>query len=273
MSNRTTNRTAGEASLLLHHYETLNKDLPADVRRQLGLFYLASKVGRPALEELFERPIGTTPWVHVSWFWWNCMRASGLERLWDEFAIRKNSGSSLRSCLRWVRRESTPEEWALLSRRVGAPILQNTALIKPGTYSPSESTSSVWTKGGVWDKRNSFTRIIILGEKIEGRDYTYSHVTRKLNDERCWKIEREIRNFVDENSLLYPDALMSAVAYAKDRLTDYLRWPVKRVGPVTASWFFQRPVPVGGGLTVSYKDRIMDTRRSKHGARMLWFPV
>ena len=240
-------RTAGEASLMLHQYEELNKDLPAGVRRQLALFVLAPRTGIPVLAELFQSRLGKTPIRHVSWFWWNAMRSSGLEHLWDEFVTRKNNNIPMADCLIRVRRKADPENWKTLSRRAGTAIFQGSSLLNPHRYRRTPTKGlKVWTKGGVWDRRNNFTKIIVLGEHLTGRDYAYSQLTKKLDDASCGRIETEIHNFVDPDDLLYPDAYLSACDYARVRIQKQVEWK-RNVGDVSLSWFFQGPVLVPGG--------------------------
>ncbi len=55
------------------------------------------------------------------------------------------------------RREVTPEEWKLFKRRAGASIG-----FKLWNRSTKPKGDVVWTKQGCWDRKSSFTQLIVL---------------------------------------------------------------------------------------------------------------
>ncbi len=263
-------KTAGEASRMLAEYENLNHDLPDQTKRWMAMFVIAPKVGIKAMEELFERPLGTTFFKHRSWMWYTAMKHSGLERIWYEFVYFKNQGISLCELLKTVRTLATPEEWLLFGQRLGMSVFHDTPYLNPYWYSQKHTEHQVWTKGGIWDRRNNYTRIIVLGERLTGRDHSFSALTRKLRFHQIEKIEAEVCNLVDENELLYPDAIDKAIEYVRWRLLS-ITGKRTRTGLKIASWFFQRKVPHPQGGFIHYSQTVNYPRRNKkHGRPEDW---
>lgn len=267
-------REAGIASRLLNDYERGNDDLPRPLRRQMAVFALAHRVYKSTLNELFERNLGQTPWRHRAWFWWTCFRTAGIPEWWDPFASRMNDGAYVGEALRPVREGVTRAEWALLSRRYGFTIFNDNGEVirisKFGVGWKDGPPQSVWTKGGNWGRRSSFTRIIILGEHIE-RDYSYNTMTRKLGPEGARALERELAGLIDPDALLVPDAWQRAVEYVRRRIPQMVGWKVT-ASYRTAAWFFDEPVrEAHSGL---YYDPRMDAdypvHINKHNAHTYW---
>lgn len=259
-------KTGGHASLLLARYEHSNHDLPRALRRQLAVFVLCPKVGISALEELFARPLGQTPRSHYSWMWYTAMCHSGLERYWDEFIHRYNTEVSFRECLRWLRLQATEHEWLTLSRRLGVKRLQ------PSDYDAKPRTNKYWTRGGIWDRRNGLTRVIVLGESLE-RDYSYNTTTAALGPARARTLERELHNLIPYDDLLYPDAVAQAMAYVRRRIPEILGHR-RQASLKTVSWFFQERLPVGDGY-VDFRSRYSCAFKvRKRGRRVVghWLP-
>lgn len=240
-------KSEGEASRLLAEYEKLNSDLPKDVRRQLAVFALATQVGKESLDALFGRPLGTTPFKHRAWYWYNCIRTSGLEPYWDELADTKNAGKPFDQCLYTLRDHATPDQWKLLSDRLGCAIFKGRPTISPKWWwrDVSGPPTILWTRGGNYDRRSNYTKIILLREPVERETYNYSQKSIKLGVEGCRRIEREINDIVDPDELLYPDALNRAIAYARERITQVLEL-TRPTGYKFLSWFFHEPVRVPG---------------------------
>lgn len=274
MSHR--KRTEGEAARLLVEYENLNKDIPKSDRRQMAMFFLAPKVGRKTLEELFQRPLGQTPFRHRCWFWWKMMSYSNIGHLWGEFADLHNMGICTHHCLRWLKGETTEEEWIELSRRYGAPLKRSkTNRINVNWWKPTpRGNPTIWTKGGEWPKGNNFTRIIILGEHIERTDWNYNQVTRALEPADCLTLERELSNLYDPDSMLAPHIIKEAVQYVRHRIPRILLYKRDTTSYKTTSWFFQTHVPHPDGGFLHYTDEVdyprkrMKTR--EHGQQE-WF--
>jgi hypothetical protein len=263
------NPTAGELSLWLHQYQQLNDDLAKPVSKQLFLFAAASYCHPDQLEELFDRPLGQTPRRHRSFFWYNIMLTSGVGWAWDEFASLKNSGVSMRDCLVRIRRLSSPEEWLTLSRRIGCGIFRDASLLNPHDYSKLQTKTTYWSRGGVWDKRNGLTKVIVLDESLEREPYNL--ITTKLLP-HCDKLAKEVHNLVDEEAMLVPDAIDRAVDYVRHRVRDLVGW---KAGPThyrNVSWFFQADVPVGAvwhNWKKTIPTRLVDKGKVIHHH---WFP-
>ena len=236
----------------------------------MALFVLAPKVGTKALEELFQRPLGRTFFKHRSWMWWTAMRHSGLERHWHEFAYFHNEGVSICQLLKTVRSVATPEEWLLLSRRLGVPVFKPQEALNPHWYSRKGAEYAYWTKGGTWDRRNNFTRVIVLGQGIRTRDHNHNTITRKLSFRNCEQIEKEVFNIVDPDALLYPDAIDKAVEYVRWRIPTMIGRKA-RSSYSMVSWFFQRDVPGPGGVFY-YKGDTKPRRVTQHTKDLRWLP-
>jgi hypothetical protein len=259
-------KTVGEASRLLAEYDKANADIPQARRRQMAIFALAPQVGKKSLEELFDRPLGTTPWVHLSWFWAMAFEYSGISHYWDEFALRRNGGESPAACLRWLLERITPEQKERLERRLSG--------IPRGRDIPT--THAIWTRGGVWQRDNNFTKIIILGEHLPPRDHSYSYVTEAFSPAQVEQLEREVHNSVDEEELLYPEAQLRAVEYVRHRIPEMLGWKRPTTSYKVASWFFDQPVPHPTGGFIDCRSSVNYPRRTGSGGRPSkggrWFP-
>ena len=267
---KTRNPTAGELSLWLARYEQLNSDLERPLRRQFFMFAVAFMCRTKELEELFERPLGQTPRRHRSWFWYNAMVSSGLGHLWDEFAEMKNSGLAMREGLIRVRRKATEEQWSTLSRRTGCGIFNDSLLLNPHSYT-HEGTTFYWSRGGCWDTRSNITKVVVLGEHLPERDHTFNTITAALTPEQCRKLETEVYNLVDEESLLTPDAIDLAVRYVRNRFREMIGWSPGQSHAVMASWFFQTLVPVGK-VWYNWKDSRPLLGRKRSNYIHQWFP-
>jgi len=251
-------RTEGHASRLLYDYEEANSDIPLRLRRQLAVFALAHRVPKDTLDSLFGRPLGATPRRHQSWFWYNAMRASGLNHLWDGFVERYNppEPQSMRDCLYWLKEQTTNEQWKLLSKRIGSTILRTQpGVIQPAHYNATTNHIWYWTRGGSWPMRHSMTRMIIFGEHLDRPD-NYNTDTEKLTPAALKALEREIHGLIDPDAMLWPDALERAVAYAKERLPQMLGYK-RNVGYNTVSWFFQCQVRTPSGQYAGYNPKGM----------------
>lgn len=240
---RKKNPTMGEVSLSLAEYDRLNSDLEKPIRRMLFMFAVANRCSVQVLEELFGRPLGQTPRRHRSFFWFNAIISSGLESHWQEFVDRKNSGIPMSDCLIRLRRRATEDQWLTLSRRVGCGIFTTSPRLNPHDYSHRETTMEFWTPGGNWSTRHNMTKIIVLGEHLPERDY-HTKMLSNIHHSQLLKLEDEVHGFVDEQTLLVPDAQEAAITYVKGRLTEMVGRTLS-VGMRSVSWFFQCAIPQG----------------------------
>jgi hypothetical protein len=263
-------RTVGQASLLLAKYEQLNSDIPRETRRQLAAFLLARKIGKAVTEELFQCKLGRML-RHTSWMWYTAMRTSGLGHLWDDLAACRNSGTKMSLCLNNIRDKASEAEWRLLSDRMGVAIFYpGQTLLHTSVWHHSATQASIWTRGGVWYRRNNFTRIIVLGEHLE-RTYDYNTPARKLGPDGARRLEDELHNVIDEETHLYPDAVAAAVEYTRNRLPELANYRAKqRSSYKTVSWFFQQLIPLPGGWTVSYRRTSRRRNRDSQGRSYTW---
>jgi|TARA_A100001037_G_scaffold91951_1_gene83351 hypothetical protein len=257
--------TPGEAALLLKNYELLNKDLPDSVRTMMGVFALAPKVSTPTLEEYLGQPLGTTPIRHRSWFWYHCLIHSDLGKYWPEFKAMKNSGNGLAQTLSWLKEQCTKDEWDKLSDRSGSVTFKDRSLTC-GRYSTEGAVHTIWTAGGVWDRRNGFTKIIILDETPDREDPSTEVQWKMLG--HCERVAKEVHNFVDEERTLYHAAQEKAISYARERFSDLLNWKSKKIGPRSLSWFFDAAVPCGP-IKVRW---VKGVKRRRPKDQLTWLP-
>ena len=249
---------------MLAEYEMLNHDLAEPVRRQLALFVIAPTVGKPALEELFERPFGQTLVRHRAWMWYTAMLHSGLEREWEIMQAAHNFGMSMRGILVNIRDHVTREKWLLFSRRLGKTNLN------PHCYSRTGTTQRIWTKGGSWSKQNNITKIVVLGEHLKGRDFNYHTFTRHLDPSKCTLMETELHQSIDYRNSLVPTATRNAIEYIRRRIPQLADLALPTVSYATASWFFQREIPHPKGGEVNWSRKL---RPGHHNDRQLdWLP-
>jgi hypothetical protein len=270
-------RTAGEASLFLAKYESLNRDLPKATRRQLAAFVLEPHVGKAALEELFDRPLGQTLDRHRAWLWYNAIRLSGMEDRWDEFTKRKNDTGCMRCSLLWLRGESSKEEWALLSKRMGVPLFRDDrSVLNPYRWacdgeSEHKPALFLWTRGGAWDRRVGFTKILLLGKHLD-RDPDYNQITRLLTQQDLRTVELECKNLFDPDKMLAPQAIVGATEYVRRRIPSILGHKSRGGSYKVASWFFQGPVPHPRGGYIYWTSEANYSMKHSDGMILDWLP-
>lgn len=262
--------TEGIASKMLAEYEALNSDLPTEIRLQMALFVLAPKTGMAPLEAVFQRPLGQTFNRHRSWMWWTAMRTSGLEMWWEHMATHRNAGFSMRDCLRALKEQASPEQWELFSDRLGARLFTQTPLLRPAGYSREGTYTKVWTKGGIWDKRNPLTKVIILGEHLEGRDHSYSDVTKALTVDQCRRLETEVHHLISPDASLYPNAVAQAIEYVRRRIPAMLMYKRATTSYKVVAWFFQTRIPHPHGGWMKHDQEAEYPMKRKNDWR--WLP-
>lgn len=259
-------------SRLLAEYEELNSDLPKQTRRQLAIFVLATRCSKAVLEELFGMPLGSTPRRHRSWLYYNAMRFSNLGDYWDHFAHLKNSGHSMQVCLKDLRDIASRDDWETFSNRLGCAIFKDRKRLNPTHWTTPGSQKDIWTRGGVWSRAHGFTRIIILGDHLE-RNYDYNIISRNLGPHGAQLLERELHHTIDQEALLFSEAISRATEYARERIPTLASvYTEKRSSYHTASWFFGERVPTGPGRLVDYEwEHIRGT--SIRANTYDWFPI
>lgn len=258
----------GIARKMLADYERANRDLPDRTLHQLAMFALAPRVGKEALEAIFERPLGQTPWRHRGWFWYTALRTSGLEPYWERFVAKRNSGERLSDCLRWLRARASKKEWETLGRRLGHP---DGPLNPAGwNYKPDGKPRNIWTKGGTWSRAEPMTHILVLGEHIE-RDYSENDLATALGRAGAAKLERELYNLIDPDKELVPEAKKRAVDYARRRIPEIAGWDIERASLNTVAWFFQQPVRAKPGRFIKPDQTARYSRKMTDGNFRLWW--
>ena len=228
------NLTSGEVALFLNKYETANHEVPN--RTLMGVFAISTICRIKTIEEVLQRPLGHTPTVHRSWFWHECLIHSGLGHLWEPFRDEYNHyDGSLASALRLVKRNSTKDEWDILSLRQGSAILRDSPL-NPSNFPEKSAKYSVWTAGGVWDRRNGFTKIIVLGETPE-RESPHTGIQKRMTPFLSL-VDREVHALVDPERVLFHDARIKAIAHAREKFSSLVGWKERKIGERSLSWYF-----------------------------------
>jgi hypothetical protein len=218
-------------------YEDLNADVPQPLRRLLALFTIARATTRGVVAE-FVGYDSAVPFRDYSRRWWLVLSASGLGRHWEGFRERgQNEG--LTSACKWLRREVTPEQWKLFKRRAGVPVgfrLWNRSRKPKGDV--------IWTKGGCWDRKSSFTRLLVLKEPLPERP-AFLRYQRRLGPDRVRLLERELMHMIDPDQVTVSEAKQLAVDYVRSRIAELVGPGRDQMGPAAAAWFFQQEIPVG----------------------------
>jgi len=236
----------------------------------LALWYAAPRVGLNNLKaavNMGDTEISTAPAAHPSFLYWNAFLIAGCPEVWDIFAFTKNNeGGSIRSAMKEVKAEVTPEQWEKMCRVLG---FAEPARLKQ--FSPRKTSSTVWTRGGVWDKRNGFTRIILFKQHLP-RSYAFNTWTWKLGEKGAALLEAEVHHNVNPELLLYPVCLRKATEAVRMRLPQILGYVNMKAGYEITSWFFQAWVynEKGYGYTYRYPERKPRLRTTKEGHAITW---
>lgn len=238
--------TPARAYQMAQEYRALNSDLSKATVEQLLPFYLVTRVGRKALDELYGRPMGPTPRRHRAWYWWNAFLTSGIPEMWEPFVARINEGEPKASAIGWVKDGCTEEEWRSFSRRMGSEWLD------PTQYSDGGSSNVVWTKGGNWWRSNNFTKVLVLKEYLQDRGYAQPYQLA-LGPHGCETIERDLHLILDGDVALWPDAHRIATEYVRRCIPEQLGWNRVHSSYVAASWFFQEPVYTSHNYEVDWR--------------------
>jgi hypothetical protein len=255
---------------LLTYYDQLNSDLPPRVRRMLGLWYAGPRVGLKALKQVVDYKLSTAPVSQHSFLYWNAFLIAGCPEVWDDFAMIKNAkDGTIRKAMKDVKKLITPEQWAKVCRVLGYEYPP-----KFRAFSPTLSTNTVWTRGGVWDKRSSFTKIILFGEHIP-RSYAFNTWSWKMGEEGARRLELELYRDINPELYVRSECYKKATEYVRLRVPQILGYVNMRAGYPFASWFFQTLVLNEKGFAYHYgspkhRPRI---RTTKEGHKIRWtFP-
>jgi len=249
-------RTPEGAREALRRYEEQNSDLPVQTRRMLGLAALGRYFGRRNLEAALDQTLPRFPFRDWSWRWWNVLLHSGLERHWDEFALRAQRGGA-REAATFLRAHTSRRAYALFLRRAGT---------NPHNDHRPKRGNIIWTKGGCWRRDSNWTRLLVLHEHLPER--TLNRWQRMLGHENVRLIERELMHLIDSDTMLRHEAIDRAVHYVQRRVPEVLGWPKQRaLGPKGLAWFFQTRVRTKIGTVVPLAQGGYVTRRAR---RLLW---
>lgn len=229
---------------MVREYKILNKDLPTETADQLAPFVIGPRVGKKAINAVYPG-INYRPFRHRAWFYWNAMQLSGLAGEWDEVARRYNEGACVREVMLTLKRSATEEQWSTFSRRLGSSVP-----LPSRRFATKNGGRDVWTKGGNWQRRNNFTRIIILGLHIE-RDTGFSRVADRIRHDVCRKIETELHRTIEPDSAVVPEVRLQAAEYVRHRIGDLL-YHKRLAGWELVSWFFQCRVFDNRGRRVTW---------------------
>ena len=184
--------------------------------------------------------------------WWLVLYHSGLARFWKGFRERGQYEGLTAACT-WLQNQITPEQWGLFERRAGVCTGFN-------LWNRSEKLKGnvIWTKGGCWDRKSSFTKLFVLKQHLPTRPLVQRY-QRRLGNDRVRLLERELMHEIDPDKLTVPEAKDMAVRFVRRRIAEML--PYRReLGPAVAAWFFQTVIPVGAHRYVG--PRVERGRRS-----------
>ncbi len=230
--------TYQQANARLVAYETANSDLQPHVRRLLGLFTIARASTRGVVRQILGHDSASLFRDHAK-RWWMVLYYSGLAKHWQGFKDRgQNEG--LTQASKWLRREVTREEWKLFRRRAGATIG-----FRIWNRSSTLKGHVIWSKGGSWDRKSPFTKILVLGEHLPERPLLQLY-QRKLGHYHVRLLERECFHMIDPDKVSVPDAKHRVVGHVQRRIPQLLGYKTDLMSKAVAAWFFQTEIPVGG---------------------------
>ncbi len=219
-------------------YEKMNADLPPQTRRILALFTIARASTRNVMARLLGYDSAVLFRDHAK-RWWIVLNRSRLSRYWDGFKERGQYEGLTAACT-WLRSQVTPEQWELFERRAGVSIGFN---LWNRTEKPKGHV--IWTRQGCWDRKSSFTKILVLGEHLPERPLLQLY-QRRLGHDYVRLLERECFHMTDPDKVSVPDAKYCAVEHVRRRIPEMLGYKRDIMSKAVAAWFFQTEIPVGG---------------------------
>ncbi len=228
-------------------FEEANADLSRRARRLLALFTIARASTRDVIKQILGYDSAVFFRDH-SRRWWLVLSHSGLSRFWDGFKERGQNEGLTAAC-KWLRREVTPEEWKLFKRRAGVSIG-----FKLWNRSTKPKGDVIWTKQGCWDRKSSFTKLLVLKEHLPERPLLRRY-QRRLGHDYVRLLERELMYLVNPDKLTPPEAKQRAVEYVRRRIPEMLGLNRNEMSPAVAAWFFQTEIPIGRDRYVGPRPR------------------
>ncbi len=219
-------------------YEEVNADIPQPTRRRLALFTIARASTRDVIEQILGYDSAVLFRDHAR-RWWLVLTTSGLSCHWQGFKDRGQNEGLTEAC-KWLRGHLPPEQWKLFRRRSGATIgfrLWNRSTKPKGDV--------IWTKGGCWDRKSSFTKLLVLKEPLPERPLVQRY-QRRLGHDHIRLLERELMYEINPDKMTPPEAKDIAVRYARRRIAEMVGYRRDEMSPAVAAWFFQAEIPVGG---------------------------
>lgn len=219
-------------------YEEVNADLPRRTRRLLALFTIARASTRDVIKQILGYDSAVLFRDHAK-RWWMVLNRSGLSRYWDGFKERGQYEGLTAACT-WLQSQVTPEQWVLFERRAGVSIGFN---LWNRTEKPKGHV--IWTRQGCWDRKSSFTKILVLGEHLPERPL-WQPYQRRLGPLYVRLLERECFHMVDPDKVSVPGAKQDAVDHVRRRIPQILGYKREIMSKAVAAWFFQTEIPVGG---------------------------
>ena len=219
-------------------FEEVNADLSRRTRRLLALFTIARASTRGVIKQILGYDSAVLFRDHAK-RWWMVLSYSGLHPYWEGFRDRGQNEGLTAAC-KWLRREVTREQWELFRRRSGATIG-----FRLWNRSETPKGDVIWTKAGCWDRKSSFTKLLVLKEHLPERPLLQRY-QRRLGHDRVRLLERELMYEIDPDKITPPKAKQRAVQYVRRRIPEMLGANRTEMSPAVAAWFFQIEVPVGG---------------------------
>lgn len=233
-------RTPQDAQVAITRFEAANGDLDPSQRRLLAVAAAARYFGRKNLEAALGKTLPFLPFRDWAWRWWNVLQLSGLAGQWPRFKELAEA-RGLRSALDDLRHRSTEEQFLLLLRRAGTGRVGERR---------KHNTTALWTKGGTWDKRNNFTKLLVLNQHLPERELLLPW-QRRLGHDGVKRLEKELMHLVDPDKHFGVEARQLALDYARRRIPEMLNVTYKRASPKSLAWFFQVPIPGVQAITIA----------------------
>lgn len=198
-------RSPLEVLKCFHEYMELTEGLAReDVRLLLGLGLCGLRFKLETVEEALGVVIPNFC-KDVAWRTWNVLLLSGLSGYWELFKEAGERRISLKRALKIVKEREGEEAYNRLVRLLGYSEVKR-----------DSGESPLWTKGGMWFRREWIAKVLILKEHLPARPKPTSFY-QKIPDDAILQLEKEIMYHPDFD----PDRFLKYEV--KRRIFEYSR--------------------------------------------------
>jgi len=226
--------TIAAAEAALAAYEEANTDLPPQLRRLMGLFFLGRRVAQATMATLAGTDT-TIFWRDISRRWWLVLRESGLSKQWERFKRTGEREGAYRA-VRQLKRAVSAQRWQTFVRRAGSVPKAR----------PHRGGGNCWYKGGTYELASSWMRLLRTKEPLQ-RYPKHREWMFRLSDRDIRLLERELHHrFKDQLDVLtVPELKWAVVREVRQRLQEILGWR-HPVPTANAAWFLNVRIPRKG---------------------------